>query len=202
MEIKLCGFRREEDIVCANKVLPDYIGFVLAKSKRRVAPKELEKLTEILDKRIKSVGVFVNEDISEVLELSKFLQVIQLHGDENEEYIKALKKVFKGEIWKAVRAKTPKDIEDACCGSADRILIDSFVANAYGGTGKALDCNTVRNAEITKPFFIAGGLNTENIVSAIKETSPFGVDISSGIERNDFKDAKKINEIIAIIRRI
>lgn len=202
MMIKLCGFKREEDIECANKFLPDYVGFVLAKSKRRVSPQELEKLTKILDKRIKAVGVFVNEEIQEVIRLSRFLDVIQLHGDENEEYIKALRKSFDGEIWKAVRVKSSKDIEIVCAGTADRILIDSFVADKYGGTGKQLDSDIVNGAKITKPFFIAGGLNAENIVLAIEETVPQGVDISSGIETNDFKDAKKIEEIIEIIRRI
>ena len=202
-KIKICGMRRAEDISFVNKYQPDYAGFILSQGfKRTVTCEDFYTLREKLSKDIKAVGVFVNEPLENIVEtFAGKLDVIQLHGDENEEYIRTLKAQTNCEIWKAVRVQTTKDIEKACTLSADKLLIDSFSKDSYGGTGKRVNLEIIKNAEITKPFFLAGGLNGENVQGAINEVHPYGVDFSSSVETDGFKDEKKICEIVKKIRR-
>lgn len=201
-KIKICGMRRTDDIQYVNKYRPDYAGFILSEGfKRTVDSGTFCELYSYLDKGIKRVGVFVNEPIENILKYyAEMLDVIQLHGDEDEEYVQKLKNSCRCEIWKAVRAKCTEDIEKACRLSADKLLIDSYSENSYGGTGKRVNLEIIKNAEITKPFFLAGGLNAENISGAIKEVQPYGVDLSSSVETNGFKDEMKIKEIISTVR--
>lgn len=202
MKIKLCGIRRDEDVQYANEFLPDYIGFVFAESKRRITPRQAEILKSRLNIKIKTVGVFVNEPLSAMERYKNAVDIIQLHGDEDESYILKLKEIFpKKEIWRAVRVRTAEDILSAEQLSADKLLLDSFSKDAYGGTGKTADWSVIKNTVIKKPFFLAGGLNADNIEQAVSEVNPFGVDISGGIETNGFKDRGKISEIISIIRK-
>lgn len=202
-KIKICGMRRIDDILFVNKYRPEYAGFILSEGfKRTVLAKDFIELEQKLDKDIKRVGVFVNEPIENILEnFAEDLDVIQLHGDECEDYIQALKSKTDCEIWKAVRAKEISDIENACKLSADKLLIDSYSENAYGGTGKRVNLDIVKKANITKTFFLAGGINAENVGEVISETSPFGVDFSSSVETDGFKDEDKIKIIVESIRR-
>lgn len=200
-KIKICGMRRAEDIAYVNEFLPDYAGFILTHGFRRtVSFEEFVSLSKKLDSRIKAVGVFVNEDIQNILKYAPRLDVIQFHGNEDEKYILALKEKTNCEIWKAVRAKEVGDIEIADKLSANKLLIDSYCENAVGGTGKRVNLQIVKDAKITKPFFMAGGINAENANEIINEVKPFGVDFSSSVETDGFKDKKKIKEIIIRIR--
>lgn len=202
MKIKLCGIRREEDIQYVNEFLPDYIGFVFAESRRRVTSRQAEILKSRLDVKIKAVGVFVNEPINSIAIYKNAADIIQLHGDEDESYIVELKEIFPDkEIWKAVRVRTAEDIAKAQMLPVDKLLLDSFSKDSYGGTGKTADWSVIKNTIITKPFFLAGGLNADNIEQAVLEVKPFGVDISGGIETDGFKDKNKINEIMTILRK-
>lgn len=199
--VKLCGMRRPQDIEYANECRPDYVGFILTDGfKRTVSKEDFLALEKGLDKDIKRVGVFVNERSHNILELAEHLDVIQLHGNETEDYIKALRKDFSGEIWKAVRAKSPEDIESYKWNHIDKLLIDSFSEDSVGGTGKRIDTEIVKSAKIEKPFFIAGGITAENIAEIVRDTKPYGVDISSGIETDGFKDLKKMKKIMEILR--
>lgn len=201
--VKLCGMRRPQDIEYANECRPDYVGFILTDGfKRSVTAEKFSVLQNGLDKNIKKVGVFVNEPLVNILncEYNKSLDIIQLHGNETEDYIKALRKDFSGEIWKAVRAKSPEDIESYKWNHIDKLLIDSFSEDSVGGTGKRIDTEIVKSAKIEKPFFIAGGITAENIAEIVRDTKPYGVDISSGIETDGFKDLKKMKKIMEILR--
>lgn len=201
--VKFCGMRRTCDIEYANECRPDYVGFILSDGfKRSVDFGTFYELDTYLDKNIKKVGVFVNEPMENILycAYNETLDVIQLHGDEDEEYIKNLRKIFSGEIWKAARAKSPEDIERFGHYGADRLLIDSYSENAYGGTGKRVNTEIVKSAKIEKPFFIAGGITAENIAEIIKDTKPYGVDVSSGIETDGVKNLQKMKNIIRILR--
>lgn len=201
ISVKFCGMRRTADIEYANECRPDYVGFILSEGfKRSVSIDDFLALEKGLDKGIKKVGVFVNESTQNILEIAEHLDVIQLHGDENEDYIKDLQKDFSGEIWKAVRAKSPEDIEWEQKKSCRRLLIDSFIENAYGGTGKRINTEIVKSAKIEKPFFIAGGITAENIAEIVRDTKPYGVDISSGIETDGIKDLQKMKSIMEIIK--
>lgn len=202
-KVKFCGMRRAEDIEYANKCKPDYVGFILSDGfKRSVDFGTFYELNTYLDKDIKRVGVFVNEPVENILRCgyNDSLDVIQLHGDEDEAYLEKLRRDFSGEIWKAVRVKSTEDIEKADRLSCGRLLVDSYSDDGYGGTGKRINTEIVKNAKIKKPFFIAGGINAENISEIVKDTAPFGVDLSSGIETDGFKDLNKMKNIMRILK--
>lgn len=205
MKIKICGIRRTQDCEYINEFLPDYCGFILSDGfGRSVSEDNFNALCKLIDKQIEKVGVFVDEDIKKICRLADRLDIIQLHGNENLEYITALKKCTDCEIWKAVRAKSMGDIE-----AADKLgctlLIDSFVKNSIGGTGKTADFDTICKSKFQKPFILAGGLNCDNIQASINAVSshnpkPFCVDISSGVETDKYKDREKIKNIIELVR--
>lgn len=202
MKIKMCGLRRPDDIIYANECLPDYIGFVFAESRRKVSGREAKKLGEQLDPFIKKVGVFVNEPVRSLITISKQagLDIIQLHGDEGEEYIKEVKHETGKELWKAVRVRMVKDIQEAQRLPADKLLLDSFSEESYGGTGKVMDFAVLDQADIRKPYFIAGGLTVENLPEILKKAEPYGIDISSGIETEGVKDREKMLKVIQCVR--
>lgn len=202
MKIKLCGIKRLDDIQYINEFKPDYAGFILSEGFRRsVDPNTFCKLKSHIDKNIKTVGVFVNEPLEYILEYyNEGLDVIQLHGDETAEYLQKLKKMVKCKIWRAVRVKCTADITSADNMGADLLLLDSFSEKKYGGTGKTADWNIISSVNIKTPFFLAGGLNINNIGAAVKTVNPYGIDISGGIETNGFKDRNKIEIIMKLIR--
>ena len=202
MKIKMCGLRRPDDIIYANECLPDYIGFVFAESRRKVSGREAKKLGEQLDPSIKKVGVFVNEPLRSLISISEEagLDIIQLHGDEGEEYIKEVKHETGKELWKAVRVRMVKDIQEAQRLPADKLLLDSFSEGSYGGTGKVMDFAVLDQADIRKPYFIAGGLTVENLPEILKKAEPYGIDISSGIETEGVKDREKMLKVIQCVR--
>lgn len=198
MKIKLCGLTRPEDIKCANSLNPDYIGFVFAKkSKRYVSPDTAFKLKELLLPKIKAVGVFVNEDIRNVAILlnSNIIDIAQLHGDEDETYIKKLRILTDKPIIKAFKIKTRDDLPRVKNSSADYILLDSG-----SGSGNVFDWDLIKS--IDRPFFLAGGLNPENVEEAIRTVKPFAIDVSSGIETDGFKDETKMSEFVSIARNV
>lgn len=190
-KVKMCGLRREIDIEYANRLLPDYIGYVFAKKSRRfISPEQAAKLTQLLDKRIIPVGVFVDEPIDNVIGLVKngTIKIAQLHGNENEEYIKALRK----ENIVVIKAFIIKSEEDCKCAensTADHILLDSGM-----GSGKPFDHTLLKN--IKRPYFLAGGLDRESAGNAVRLLAPYAIDVSSGIETDGYKDFKKMKEFM------
>ncbi len=197
-KIKLCGLTRPCDIDAANKLTPEFIGFVFAKGSRRyISPENAAKLKKQLNCNIKTVGVFVNEDIKTIAKLLNecIIDIAQLHGSEDEEYIENLRKLCDIPIIKAFCIDTAEDVKKAEKSSADYILLDSGV----GGTGTAFDWNLIKNIKIS--YFLAGGLDTENVSSAVKTLKPFAVDVSSGIETDGLKDEMKMAEFVAKVRK-
>lgn len=193
-KIKLCGLSRVEDIEVANKLLPEFVGFIFyEKSKRYISPAQAETLKYILDKKISAVGVFVNEKISAVAEIAKFLDLIQLHGDEDENYISEIKKITAKKIIKAFKIKTVEDLQRAKNSRADFILLDSGA-----GTGEIFNWQLLKNFE--REYFLAGGLTVENVSAAVKDLKPFAVDVSSGIETGGLKDSAKMKKFVDIVR--
>ena len=192
-KIKLCGLTRVEDIKVANEILPDFVGFVFAKKSRRyIAPEKAAELKKILRSEISAVGVFVNEKIEIVAELANknVIDLIQLHGSEDENYISQLRKFTDKKIIKAFKIKTADDLKVAEIFPADFILLDSGA-----GTGKVFDWDILKNFK--RKYFLAGGLNCENVSDAIKILKPFAVDVSSGIEIGGVKDADKMREFVS-----
>ncbi|NLP16103.1 MAG: phosphoribosylanthranilate isomerase [Clostridiales bacterium] len=200
MRIKICGLTRPEDIDAVNCYLPDYIGFVFAKSRRQVDDIKAKALKQRLDSRISAVGVFVNDDINRIIRLCRagIIDLVQLHGEEDEDYIRELKREIPNPIIKAIRVKNEKSTQQSHEEYCDFLLFDTYHKDLYGGSGEAFDWSMVEKPK--KPFFLAGGLNNDNVIQAIKQLNPYCVDISSGVERVGIKDAEKIGEIIKNIR--
>lgn len=196
-KIKLCGLSRKCDIEWANALKPEYIGFVFwSKSKRNVPPEKAKELKNLLSPDIKAVGVFVDEPIENVAELlnDNIIDIAQLHGGEDEEYIKKLRVLSDKPIIKAFLLKSESDAERAKKSTADYILVDSGT-----GTGKSFDWELLKN--ISRPYFLAGGLCCENISQAITALDPYAVDVSSGIETNGCKDKNKMAAFVAAVRK-
>lgn len=197
-KIKICGLFRPIDIEYVNEAIPDYIGFVFAKSRRQVTPDQAETMRKGLNRQIKAVGVFVNAPMEEVAFLlnNGTIDIAQLHGDEDEKYIKRLKTKADNPIIKAVRVESAEDVIRAQNIPADYLLLD----HGKGGTGEAFDWNLVR--ECGKPFFLAGGVHADNVEEALKKLRPYAIDLSSGVETDGVKDKEKILEIVRRVRNV
>lgn len=195
--IKLCGLTRPCDIQWANALLPDYIGFVFArKSRRWVSPEEAKALREGLDADIRAVGVFVNASPEAVAALlnNDVIDMAQLHGNEDEAYIRSLRRLTDKPLIQAFRVDGPADLERACQSAADHILLD----NGRGGTGAAFDWALLKDFD--RPYFLAGGLEPGNVAQAVRAIRPFAVDVSSGIETDGVKDVMKMTAFVSAVR--
>lgn len=197
--VKLCGMFRDEDIAFANEAKPDYIGFIInfPKSHRSITPDRAAELKAQLDPRIKAVGVFVNSDIGTCAELAGcgIIDMIQLHGSEDAEYIAKLRTLVTTPIIKAVKVTAAGDITAARALGADRLLLDNGT-----GTGKMFDHSLI-DGDISD-CFLAGGLTPENVAEAIRSFHPYAVDMSSGIETDKVKDKEKMLAAVRAVRSV
>ena len=225
-KIKLCGIMDLETIPTLVKTHPDYIGFIFAPSKRHVTPEVARELVKVLRKEEKSVksaldkapnsdqaqgtsigpiqtvGVFVNESIETILDTAAAvgLDVFQLHGDEDETFIKELKKKTSCQVWKATAVRTEKDVVKWNDTVADLVLFDTYVPGVRGGSGQCFDWADLAN--VSRPFAMAGGLSVRNIARAIRTARPTIVDISSGIETSGKQDVEKIEDLMGLVRKV
>ena len=192
-KIKICGLKRREDIEYVNKYQPDYIGFVFAGKKRKLTYDQVVALKKYLTSSIQVVGVFVNEDISFVEKLVKehVIDLVQLHGQEDQKYIQALKEKVDVSIIKAIQIKNEDSFNEHY--DVDYYLYD----HGTGGTGESFDWSILK--EVDKPVFLAGGINLLNIDDALKK-NVYALDVSSGVETDGFKDEKKIKKIVRRVR--
>lgn len=196
-KIKFCGLSRQYDIEVVNELKPEYAGFVFFQgSKRNVSAEQAAQLREFLDPGIKAVGVFVNESPEFIRQLvdSGTIDIIQLHGDEDESYIRQIRQLTTAPIIRAFRVRTQQDVDEAQVCTADYILLDSGT-----GSGQVFDWQLIRNVQ--RPFFLAGGLSSLNVGDALKQIKPFAVDVSSGIETDGFKDKEKMAAFAAMVRK-
>lgn len=196
-KIKLCGMKSALDIEYANELSPDYVGFIFfEKSKRYVSPEKAAELVRRLEENITPVGVFVDSEIPFIVNMldSGAIRAVQLHGSEDEEYIKELREYTDATIIKAFKIKSADDIERAKESSADYILLDSGQ-----GSGKTFEHELIR--DIDRPFFLAGGLYPENVVRAIEKYRPYCVDVSSSLETLGFKDKMKMTAFVKAVRK-
>lgn len=199
MKIKICGLSRTEDIEYANEVLPDYIGFVFAKSRRQVSPEKAAELKSLLDSRISAVGVFVNADIDFIADMvhNSIIDCVQLHGNEDREYVKLLKSRIPDSIplIKAFSVSSSENISRAVKFPCDYMLLD----NGCGGTGKAFSWELL-SGNMPEKVFLAGGITCENISEAVR-LKPFCIDVSSGAETNGVKDRNKMLALTDCVRK-
>ena len=195
--VKMCGMTSEGDVINANELKPDYIGFVFAKNSRRfVTPQRALELKKLLDNDIKAVGVFVDENIETVsaLIMDGIIDIAQLHGNEDDDYITLLRERTGKPVIKAFRIRSEQDVLRAEKSKADMILLD-----AGAGDGRTFDWSLLK--EIKRPYFLAGGLNPENAADAVKALKPYAVDVSTGIETNGVKDSEKMTAFADAVRK-
>lgn len=196
--IKLCGMMSEEDIDNVNRLKPEYAGFIFwEKSFRNLTKEKAASLKKRLDPNIKAVGVFVDEDVKKVSALVNdgIIDAVQLHGNEDEAYIEELRKLVlkKTEIFKAFKADSREQVKEALKSSADCILFDPGKGNGVTFPWEILK-------DVTRPYFLAGGLNPENVGDAVKMLHPYAVDVSSGIETDRKKDPDKMEAFVKAVR--
>lgn len=226
-KVKMCGISKVETIPAIVDAKPDYMGLVFAPSKRQVTVEQAKTLVEELYKQnvvgnnseaeqtesvtsldtassetIKTVGVFVNETVENLLKIAEEvkLDVIQLHGDEDESFIQILKEQSNVEIWKAVQVRSAADAEKWIDSSADMLLFDAYHKDERGGTGEVFDWSSLD--EFERPFMLAGGIDSTNVARAIRTVRPYGIDISSGIETEGVKDDEKMKAFTNIVRTV
>ena len=226
-KVKMCGISNVETIPAIIDAKPDYMGLVFAPSKRQVTVEQAKTLVEELYKQnvvgnnseveqtepvtsldtassetIKTVGVFVNETVENLLKIAEEvkLDVIQLHGDEDESFIQILKEQSNVEVWKAVQVRSAADAEKWIDSSADMLLFDAYHKDERGGTGEVFDWSSLD--EFDRPFMLAGGIDSTNVARAIRTVRPYGIDISSGIETEGVKDNEKMKAFTNIVRTI
>ena len=217
-KVKMCGISKVETIPAVVEAKPDYMGLIFAPSKRQVTVDQAKILVEELhrgyakkygsdtehDKNdtIKTVGVFVNETVDNLVTIANEanLDAVQLHGDEDETFIQSLKERTNVEVWKAIQIRTAADTEKWIDSSADMLLFDAYHKDERGGTGDVFDWASLDAFE--RPFMLAGGIDSTNVARAIRTVRPYGIDISSGIETNGVKDDEKITAFTKIVKSI
>lgn len=199
VKIKICGIKTLDEVETINKFSVSYAGFIFSNSKRKISKEKGETLIKNLRKDIIPVGVFVNEEIKKIIEIVREtkIKIIQLHGEENFKFIKDLKKKL-GEknikIWKVVHVNKKIDMEELeKYLFVEGIVFETYKKGLYGGTGECFDWKLIEGINIIPKKILAGGINSENIVEAIKQGKADIIDVNSGVETNLIKDIKKIN---------
>lgn len=212
-KIKLCGMMKQCDIEYANRVKPDLVGFIFANTRRKISAAQAKQFRKALDAEIPAVGVFVNEDISVITSLVQdgCIDMIQLHGEEDADYIRRLREICDVPVIKAVKVQTVEQIRQAAALPVDYLLLDTYRKGVLGGTGEAFDWELLREAKAAagdtaegelfgKPYFLAGGLHAGNLREAA-ELGSYGLDISSGIETDGSKDFTKMVEVMELVKK-
>ncbi len=203
VKLKICGLTNPADVQAAIDAGADFLGFILyPMSPRFVIPVKARELIKRVPRKIKTVGVFVNSPPNQIVELMEFCRfnIAQLHGDES---VSDALEIGTERIWKAMALNTPEDIELAAKFPAAAILADAISPIQRGGTGNK--CNWQQAAEAAKRFklILAGGINPDNVVKAVKTVKPFAVDVCSGVESSKgIKDHLKILELATKLKSI
>lgn len=206
MEIKICGITSLEEIIYINKLKPEYVGLVFTKSKREISKEKAQILTKLLDKEIRVVGVFRNNSLNEIKNIIEEvkLDVIQIHGIEDKNFIKELRKSIREEIkiWKGVSIQSEDDLKRIINLEVDNIILDG----GNPGSGEIFNWELIKKNELRGNFFLAGGVNIGNIDEIVKNIKPYGVDVSSGVESldklgNRKKDFYKMKNLIEKVRK-
>lgn len=196
VKVKICGITNAEDALWAVECGADALGFVFYnKSPRYVKPEKVKTIISSLPPFITTVGVFVNEDFNEIRDIvfNTGLSAVQLHGDEIPSYCM----LIEGKVIKAIRVKNKQSIERIKKYDVDAFLLDSFDNKTYGGSGMSFDWELAVKAKQFGRIIVAGGLTARNVFEAVEKVIPYGVDVSSGVEKSPgIKDREKVREFI------
>ena len=217
VKVKFCGISQEDTVPVLLETQPDYVGFIFAPSKRQVTVEQAKSITRSLQDSVHTtsgnkccsrVGVFVNETIPTIVEITKAvpLSVVQLHGDETVTYIETLRSQLREEqlesieIWKAIQVQGKEDILPWKQAPIDGLVVDAYSKEERGGTGKTIDWSLLDDVQV--PYYLAGGIGLHNVARAIRRLQPYGLDMSSSLETNGQKDVKKIKSMAQIIKTV
>ena len=216
-KVKFCGITQLDTVSALLDTQPDYVGFVFAPSKRQVTVEQAQSIVRSLqdsltttsgDRSSPPVGVFVNETIPTIVEIAKEvpLSAVQLHGDETIDYIETLRNQLQEQdlesvqIWKAIQVQSKEDVLPWEHAPIDGLVVDAYSKEERGGTGKTMDWSLLEDVEV--PYYLAGGIGLHNVARAIRRLQPFGLDMSSSLETNGQKDAKKMKAMAQIIKTV
>ena len=190
-KVKICGLSTKEAVKTAVSAGADYIGFVFAPSKRQVTVEQATELAKFIPSHIQKVGVFISPSRAELLEaVDKVgLDFVQVHGQ-------VVDKLFENLPCGSIQAVQVDGNGHVHNSQADYLLFDAPVA----GSGQTFDWGRLDTTELAQPFFIAGGLNEDNVEEAIQHFTPYAVDVSSGVETNGQKDHEKIRRFIERVK--
>lgn len=210
--IKICGLKTVDDVDKVNRYLPEYVGFVFANTRRFVTDEQAGEMKRRLDKRIRAVGVFVDETIEHVISLCRrgIIDCVQLHGDEPEEYIRKVKEETDTVVIKATKVQSARQVTERMSEAADFMLFDTYKKGELGGTGVRFPLEVLResldvmaqNGKAVKPFFLAGGLDASNVREVLGQLGCYCVDVSTGVETDGVKDEEKIRLFIEQVRAV
>ncbi len=198
--VKICGITSVEDAAAAVEAGADALGFVFVPgTPRLIRPEAAARIVGELPPFVTTVGVFVNQPLAEVLRIAAQcgLQAAQLHGEEPAEYSRRIPV----RVIKAIRVREAEDLRAMATYPAHAFLLDAFVEGQRGGTGTSISWELARQAKGRVPIILAGGLRPETVGEAVRAVRPYGVDVSSGVERSPGrKDHEKVREFIAAVR--
>jgi phosphoribosylanthranilate isomerase len=198
--IKICGITNIEDGLKAASLGVDALGFIFAPSMRRVKPDTTQKIIQALPTTLLKVGVFVDEDPEEVLRVAEYcgLNGLQFHGKESPDYCQK----FSLLVIKTIRIKDMESLNDMERYPGATLLLDTYSPVKAGGTGNSFSWEIALKAKEKRNFILSGGLNQDNVGEAIKKVRPWGVDVSSGVERGQGKkDHLKMNDFVKEVRK-
>ena len=192
-KVKICGLSTKEAVETAVSAGADYIGFVFAPSKRQVTLEQAAELAKLIPVNVKKVGVFVSPSRAQLLEaIEKVgLDLIQVHGQVADD-------LFEDLPCTSIQAVQVDGEGHVSNSRADYLLFDAPVA----GSGKTFDWGQLDTSGLAQPFFIAGGLNEDNVAKAIQHFTPYAVDVSSGVETDGQKDHEKIRRFIERVKYV
>ncbi len=197
--VKVCGLKDTEHVQVAVEAGANAVGFIFARSHRQISLLEAKALASVVPPTILKIGVFVNETKETVERYAREvpLDLVQLHGDESPEFAESLSVP----VIKALSITNEDDVRKAATYNVDYYLFDTPGIEFRGGSGHTFDWTLLEKVNIPKDkVILAGGLHTENVQSAIQSVQPFMVDVSTGVETEKRKDAKKIRAFVRAVR--
>ena len=207
MRIKICGIKQPEQGKAIAIAGATALGFIcVPNTPRYVTKQQIRAVVEQLPKQIDQIGVFANSSVEEICQIVEFagLTGVQLHGDESPEFCHQLRSMLPGiEIIKALRIKNSQALEqvEIYFSSVDTLLLDAYNPQMLGGTGATLDWKTLQQFQPGCPWLLAGGLTPDNVLDALKQVNPNGIDLSSGVERAPGdKDLDKVARLFERLR--
>ncbi len=202
MKVKICGITNIDDAMVAAEAGADYLGFIVfPKSPRYVAPETIREITAQLPGTVKKVGVFVNPEPELVQEVIDHcgIDIVQLHGDESPEFASLYSR---NKVWKAVHLTDAAQIDDFAAYPVSAFVVDSMVKGLRGGTGICCDWQLAAQAAARFDVMLAGGINADNAVEAVRAVSPYGLDVASGVEKSPgLKDHEKIRNLFNNLKK-